>query len=121
MLMKTFRVVSSKKYHLSRNSFNILHYSSCYGDFDSDSKHIAQNRTQTNLKCPSLPLKKKINYEGSSVEIELSPFNPGEIEQGFKLMNEVIIEGKTWPFSVLKFKQSNILSKLTFKFLTPFI
>ena len=50
--------------------------------------------------CSYLPLKTIVTCNGESVEIQLTSFDgPDEFEQGFKLMNDVIVEGKSWPFN----------------------
>jgi hypothetical protein len=45
-----------------------------------------------------VPLHTTVNFKNESVSVELTTFRDIEFSQGFSLMNEVIIEGKSWPF-----------------------
>ncbi len=66
---------------------------SCYGKQTS----TAQTGNEATLQlCPYLPILKSDSELGA---LELTLFQTKEdYEQGFKLMNDVIIEGRTWPF-----------------------
>ena len=68
---------------------------SCYGNAGAT---IAGN-TGVLEKCPYLPISRTIIIDNQPVEVELSIFSTSnEYEQGMVLMNDVIVEGKTWPF-----------------------
>lgn len=69
---------------------------SCYGG--AGNKGPSGNES-TLACCPYLPVSRTVHVNGADVEVILTVFNTAEdYEQGFELMNDVIIEGKTWPF-----------------------
>jgi len=70
---------------------------SCYGVQHSNA---VSDGTKDVIKCcPYLPITQSVTIDNESVELELSCFQGvDEINQGFQLMNDVIIEGKSWPF-----------------------
>jgi RimJ/RimL family protein N-acetyltransferase len=71
---------------------------SCYGEEPSVGKLNDGTKEVANC-CPYLPLRDSIKYKGVTAELFLSCFKDiNEVEQGFKLMNDVITEGKSWPF-----------------------
>jgi RimJ/RimL family protein N-acetyltransferase len=69
---------------------------SCYGKQTS----VAPSGNEETLeKCPYLPISKIFEINGISSELELTLFTTeDDFFQGLRLMNHVIIEGKTWPF-----------------------
>lgn len=70
---------------------------SCYGK--TKSANPSGNEATFQL-CPYLPISKAVALQAGAVaDLELTLFHTElDFEQGFKLMNDVIIEGKTWPF-----------------------
>jgi GNAT superfamily N-acetyltransferase len=70
---------------------------SCYGNAGVD---LMNGNSNTLKKCPYLPISRKIDILGNTdVDIELNIFETeSDYIQGMELMNDVIIEGKTWPF-----------------------
>ena len=69
---------------------------SCYGKSKSSAP---VGNDETLLRCTYLPITKVVALENNSVELQLTLFNSeGDFLQGFQLMNDVIIEGKSWPF-----------------------
>jgi GNAT superfamily N-acetyltransferase len=69
---------------------------SCYGKQTS----VAPSGNEKTLeKCPYLPITKVFQINEISTELELTLFTTeDDFFQGFRLMNHIIIEGKTWPF-----------------------
>jgi GNAT superfamily N-acetyltransferase len=68
---------------------------SCYGGNIT----VDGNYGDLNVTNCSLPRTTIITYNGEQVEVQLSTFSgDDEFTQGFTLMNDVIIEGKSWPF-----------------------
>lgn len=70
---------------------------SCYGKTKSTGP---SGNEETLLLCPYLPISKTISLQDAvHAELQLTLFQTEkDFEQGFQLMNDVIIEGKTWPF-----------------------
>lgn len=69
---------------------------SCYGNSGGST---SLSSAQIHSICSYLPLENTIATPDGSVEIVLTTFTTEtDFEQGFELMNEVIVEGKTWPF-----------------------
>jgi GNAT superfamily N-acetyltransferase len=69
---------------------------SCYGNAGAST---ALSSTQIYSVCPYLPLERTITTPTGTVATVLTTFTEQtDFEQGFELMNDVIIEGKTWPF-----------------------
>ncbi len=65
---------------------------SCYGKVKST---VPSGNEVTKQLCPYLPILKTVD----SKDLVLTLFSSDEdYQQGFKLMNDVIVEGKTWPF-----------------------
>jgi len=65
---------------------------SCYGKVKST---VPSGNEVTKQLCPYLPIQKTVD----SKDLELTLFHSDEdYQQGFQLMNDVIVEGKTWPF-----------------------
>jgi hypothetical protein len=60
--------------------------SSAYGGVAGDGR--------LNVECLNLPLRVSVN---NSV-VEVDTFQESEWEEGRRLMNDIIIDGKTWPF-----------------------
>lgn len=72
---------------------------SCYGN----AGNTAGSPADTLAKCPYLPISTLVKLaSGTEAEVELSVFSEqSDYEQGMELMNEVIVEGKTWPFDAV--------------------
>lgn len=65
---------------------------SCYGKVKSS---VPAGNEITKELCPYLPVQKTV----AAHDLELTLFSSeDDYQQGFKLMNDVIVEGKTWPF-----------------------
>ena len=72
--------------------------SSCYGSDDAVNTKVSPKEIYS--KCSYLPLTATVTLNEKPVKIELAPFRDEEVVQGLKLMNDVITEGKSWPFQV---------------------
>ena len=72
--------------------------SSCYGSDDAVNTKVSPKEIYS--KCSYLPLTATVTLNEKPVKIELAPFRDEEVGQGLKLMNDVITEGKSWPFQV---------------------
>ena len=69
---------------------------SCYGGSEPGA---ADGTLRVAECCPYLPIRCAIERNGTSVTIQLACFKSGdEMQQGLTLMNDVIVEGKSWPF-----------------------
>lgn len=69
---------------------------SCYGSVGSK---VPTGNENTRLCCPYLPLFRTVKMNDAEVEITLTLFATQEdFIQGLGLMNDVIKEGKSWPF-----------------------
>jgi ribosomal protein S18 acetylase RimI-like enzyme len=67
---------------------------SCYGKTSFGSAPSGNEATLQ--RCPYLPLSLPFN---EPAEVELTVFSTdSEYEQGMQLMNDVIVEGKSWPY-----------------------
>lgn len=72
---------------------------SCYGGSGALIDTVANNKDVL-AKCPYLPISKAITYDGSEVQLELTLFTTeAQYLEGFRLMNDVIEEGRSWPFT----------------------
>ena len=70
---------------------------SCYGG--NASTGAADGTLRVAECCPYVPLQGTIAFRDKPTAVQLSTFrNEEEMQQGFELMNDVIIEGKSWPF-----------------------
>lgn len=71
---------------------------SCYGS--SGSAASLDGTLNVAQRCPYLPLRSTVTVHGGEAGIQLTTFrNADEMQQGFVLMNDVITEGKSWPFN----------------------
>lgn len=69
---------------------------SCYGNSSSTTSLTSE---QILSICSYLPFEQTICTANGQAALILTTFTePSDFEQGFELMNEVIVEGKTWPF-----------------------
>lgn len=69
---------------------------SCYGNTGNKTGLDCE---EIHKRCPYLPIERTIVLPEGPYETILTVFTTEvDFEQGFELMNEVIIEGKTWPF-----------------------
>lgn len=71
---------------------------SCYGGGGSESSAF-DGRLGLVECCSYLPLHSTVVIDGKEPSIQLTFFdNDNEMIEGFRLMNDVIVEGKSWPF-----------------------
>lgn len=69
---------------------------SCYGGNRNSGN---TGKLNVHEKCAYLPLVREIDYNGERVNVTINSFDDQDCyQQGYELMNEVIEEGKTWPF-----------------------
>ena len=87
-----FKLAHTIKYSSSYQS----NMASCYGG-ERNPNNTGKLNVEEN--CHSLPILEIIEYKGKMVSIIINNFDSDDCyQQGYELMNQVIEEGKTWPF-----------------------
>lgn len=71
----------------------------CYSGIAISGEEQRRRVAAVEATCKYLPLFHTVTYNGHSTELQLCTFsNDREYEQGYQLMNDVIEEGRSWPF-----------------------